>query len=85
MTFQHLPAAAYEWWKELCAKRKEIPTWMGYVMADVVKADTPHASENRSVGTQMRNSGLWPAWSCTKWAIQFGGSTRVRSGSRIKK
>ena len=41
IAFRHLTAAAYEWWKELCAKRKEIPTWMGYVVADVIKTDTP--------------------------------------------
>ena len=41
IAFRHLTAAAYEWWKELCAKQKEIPTWMGYVVADVITTDTP--------------------------------------------
>ena len=41
IAFQHLTAAAYEWWKEFCAKAKEIPTSMGYVVADVVRTDTP--------------------------------------------
>ena len=59
IAFHHLTAAAYEWWKELCAKRKEIPTLMGYVVAHVVRTDTQcSASENGFVGTQMRNTGL---------------------------
>ena len=41
IAFHDPTAAAYEWWKELCAKQKEIPTWMGYVVADVVRTDTP--------------------------------------------
>ena len=34
----------------------------------------------------MRNSGLWQAWSCTKWGVRFGGSTKsTKSGSRVKR
>ena len=70
IAFQHLTAAAYEWWKELCAKRKEIPTWMGYVVADVVRTCTP-----LSIREQINGESNAQQWSIAGMELYQVGNT----------
>ena len=39
IAFQHLTRAPFEWWKAVCLKRKDTPTWMMYVMPNVVRTN----------------------------------------------
>ena len=70
IAFQHVTATAYEWWKELCAKRKEILTCMGYVVADVVKTDTP-----LSIREQISGDSNAQQWSVAGMELYQVGNT----------